>query len=75
MIENRLLKILETNPLLIKSLGAYLDAYPLIVYIIYKYWGRSDIIKNKKNFVHECNWYESAPKHPSQELLEFMRSC
>ena len=37
MIENRLLKILDTNPLLTKSLGAYLDPNPLIVYIIYKY--------------------------------------
>ena len=73
MIENRLLKILDTNPLLIKSLGAYLDPYPLIVYIIYKYWGRIDIINNKK-LVHDYNWYESAPNHPSQELLEYMRS-
>ena len=75
MIENRLLKILDTNPLLIKSLGDYLHPYPLIVYIIYKYWGRIDIIKNKKKLVHDYNWYESDPKHPSQDLLEFMRSC
>ena len=75
MIENRLLKSLDTNPLLIKSLGAYLDPYPTIVYIIYKYWGRIDIINNKKKVVHDCNWNESAPKHPSQEILEFMRSC
>ena len=75
MIENRLLKILDTNPLLIKSLGAYLDPNPLIVYIIYKYWGWIDIINNKKKLVHDYNWYESAPKHPSQELLDFMRSC
>ena len=34
MIENRLLKILDTNPILIKSLGAYLDPNPLILYII-----------------------------------------
>ena len=74
IIENRLLKILDTNPLLIKSLGAYLDPYPLIVYIIYKYWGRIDIINKKKKFVHDYNWYESAPNHPSQDLLEFMRS-
>ena len=75
MIENRLLKILDTNPILIKSLGAYLDSYPLILYIINKYWGRIDIIINKKKLVHDYNWYESAPKHPSQEILEFMRSC
>ena len=74
MIENRLLKILDTNPLFIKSLGGYLDPNPLIVYIIYKYWGRIDINKNKK-LVHGYNWYDIAPNHPSQELLEFMRSC
>ena len=74
MIENRLLKILDTNPLLIKSLGAYLDQNPLILYIINKYWGRVDIIDNKKRLVHDYNWYESAPNHPSQQLLEFMRS-
>ena len=74
MIENRLLKILDTNPLLINSLGAYLDPYPLIVYIIYKYWGRIDIINNKKKLVHGYNWYESAPNHPSKEILEYMRS-
>ena len=36
MIENRLLKILDTNPLLIKSIGAYLDPYSKIVVIFYK---------------------------------------
>ena len=75
MIENRLLKILDTNPLLIKSLGAYLDPHPLILYIINKYWGRIDIINNKKKLVQDYNWHESAPKHPSQEILHFMRSC
>ena len=75
MIENRLLKILDTNQLLIKSLGAYLDPYPLIVYIIYKNWGRIDLINNRKKVVHDYNWYESAPNHPSQELSDFMRSC
>ena len=49
MIENRFLKILDTNPLLIKSLGAYLYPYPLIVSSIYKYWGRIDFNNNKKN--------------------------
>ena len=48
MIENQLLKISDTNPLLIKSLGAYLDPIPLILYFINKYWGRIDTIKNKK---------------------------
>ena len=75
MIENRLLKILDTNSLLIKSLGAYLDPYPLIVYFIYKCWGRIDFINNKKKLVHDYNWYETALKHPSQKLLEFMRCC
>ena len=37
MIETRLLKILDTNLILIKSLGAYLVPYPLFVYIIHKY--------------------------------------
>ena len=75
MIENRLLKILDTNPLVIKSLGAYLEPNPLIDLIIFKYWGRINIINNKKRLVHDYKWYESAPKYPSQELLEFMRSC
>ena len=75
MIKNRLLTILDTNLLLIKSLGAYLDPNPLILYIINKYWGRYDFINNKKKLVHDYNWYESAPNHPSHEILEFMRSC
>ena len=75
MIENRLLKILDTNPLLIKSLGAYLEPNPLIDLIIFKYWGRINVINIKKKLVHGYNWYESAPKYPSQKLLEIMRSC
>ena len=75
MIENRLLKTLDTNPLPIKSLGAYIDTYPLIVNISYKYWGRIDVINYKKKMVHDYNWYESSPNQPTQELLEFMRSC
>ena len=75
MIENRLLKILDTNPLLIKSLGASSEPNPLIDLIIFKYWGRIDNINNEKKLVHDYNWYESAPNHSSQEKLEFMRSC
>ena len=75
MIENRLLKILDANPLLNKSLGDYLHANPLLNLIIYKYGARIDVINNKKELVHDYNWYESAPQHPSQELLEFMRCC
>ena len=45
MIEIKILKILEANPLLIKSLGAYLAPIPLVEYIIFKYWG---YINNKK---------------------------
>ena len=71
MIELKMLKILEANPLLIKSLRRFLYPFPLIEYIILKYWGYID---NKKKLVHDCNWYESAPNHPSQELLEYMRS-
>ena len=70
MIENLLLKISDTNPLLIKSLGAYLDSNPLLDLIIFKYWRR---INNKKKLVHDYNSYKSAPKYPSQELLEIMR--
>ena len=70
-----MLKILDTNPILIKSLGPYLVPIPLIRYIINKYWGRIVTIKNDKKLVHDYNWYESSPKHPSLELLEFMRSC
>ena len=33
-----MLKILDANPLLLKSLGAYLEVNPLIIYIIFKYW-------------------------------------
>ena len=74
MIEYQMLKILDANPLLIKSLGAYLLPIPLIDYIINKYWGRIDVIKKKKVVVRDHNWYESTPKQPSQELLELMRS-
>ena len=48
MIENRILKILDANALLIKSLGAYLDPNPLTDLIIFNYWGRIDVINNKK---------------------------
>ena len=67
-----MLKILEANPLLIKSLGAYLYPIPLIEFIILKYWG---YINNRKKLVRDYNWYESYPRYPSQELLEIMRSC
>ena len=75
MIENQMLKILDTNPLLVKSLGAYLEFIPLLEYVIYKYWGRIDVIDKKKVLVLDTNWYEFDPHHPSQELLELMRSC
>ena len=74
MIEYQMLETLDANPLLIKSLGAYLLAIPLIDYIINKYWGRIDVIKKKKVIVRDHNWYESTPNQPSQELLELMRS-
>ena len=63
MIENRLLKFLDANPLLIKSLGAYLELHPLL-----------DRINNNMKLVHAFNWYEFGPHHPSQELIELMRS-
>ena len=72
MIETKMLQILDKNPLLIKSLGAYLDSNPLVDLVIFKYWG---YINNKDKLVHDYNWYKSNPKHPSQELLDFMRSC
>ena len=71
MIEIKMLKILEANPLLIKSLAAYLYPIPLVEFIILKYWGYID---NKKKLVHGYNCYESSPKHTSRELLEIMRS-
>ena len=74
MIENQMLKILDANPLLIKSLGAYLDFIPLLDRIIYKYWGGIDVINKKKKLVLDQNWYESEPQQPSQEILELMRS-
>ena len=39
MLEYKLLKILDKNPLLIKSLGAHLNPIPLIKFIILKYYG------------------------------------
>ena len=72
MIEYKLLKILDKNLLLLKSLGAYLDPILLIRFIIFKYWS---YINNKNELVHDQNWYDWDPKHPSQELLDFMRSC
>ena len=75
MIEYQMFKILDANPLLIKSLGAYLLPIPIICYIIKKYWGCINVIGKKKELVVDHNWYESQPHQPSQELLEFMRSC
>ena len=75
MTENQMLKILDANPVLIKSLRAYSEVNPLINYIIFKYWGRIDVINKKKVLVHDHNWYEFRPQRPSQELLEVMRSC
>ena len=72
IIETKMLKVLDKNPLLIKSLGAYLDPIPLIRFIIFKYWG---YINTKNELVHDYNWYESDPKHPSQEILHILRSC
>ena len=36
MIENKVLKILEANPLLIKSLGAYLEPIPLVEFVLFQ---------------------------------------
>ena len=67
-------KFLDRNLLLIESLGEYLYPNPLTDYIISEYWGRINIFKNKKKLIHDHNWYEFAPKNPSQELLKIMRS-
>ena len=56
MIENQMLKILNANPLLNKSLGSSLELLPLIDHIIYKYWGRIDVLKKKKKLVLDHNW-------------------
>ena len=74
MIEYQMLKILDANPLLIKSLGSYLLPIPLIDYIINKYWGRIDVIEKKKELDFDHNWYESEPKQPTPEKLELMIS-
>ena len=71
MTEIRLLKILDVNPLLIKTLGACLDPIPLVNLILYKY---SSYINNRNQLVDDYNWYENIPKSPSQEILELMRS-
>ena len=42
--------------------------------IIYKNWGRIDVINKKKEVILGHNWHKYAPKQPSQELLELMRS-
>ena len=74
MIENQMLKILDRNPLPIKSLGAYLKLIPLLENIIYKHWGRIDVINKKREIVFDRKWCEIEPQHPSQELSELMRS-
>ena len=74
MIETHVLKILDVNPLLIKSLGRYLELIPPLERIIYKYWGRIDFINIKKKLVFDRIWYDINPKQPSRELLELMRS-
>ena len=71
MIDYNLLKILDKNPLLIKSLGAYICPIPQINLIIFKYWG---YINNKNQLVRDHNWYEFDSKQPSQEILNLMRS-
>ena len=74
MIKTHMLKILDVNPLLIKSLGRYLEIIPPLEHIMYKDWGRIDFINNKKKLLLDRNWFEFNPKQPSRELLELMRS-
>ena len=74
MIENQMLKILDSNPSLNKSLGAYSEFIPLLDHVICKFWGRVDVIKKKKLGL-DHNWYEFEPQQPSQDFLELMRSC
>ena len=50
-----MLKFLEANPLLNKSLAAYLELNPLLDRVIYKYWCRIDVIKKKKELVFDRN--------------------
>ena len=50
-----MLEILEANPFLIKSLGAYLEPNPLIDLNNFKYWGQIDVNNNKKKLVHDYN--------------------
>ena len=69
-----MLKILDANPLLIKSLGAYILLNPLLDHIVYKYWGRIDIINNKEKLVLDHIWYNIGPHHPSQQLMKLKRS-
>ena len=74
MIETHMLKFLDVNPSLIKSLDGFLELISTLDCIIYKYWGRIDFINKKKKLVLDRNWYEFNPKQPSRELLELMRS-
>ena len=74
MIENQMLEILDKNPLLIKSLGGFLEFIPLIEVIIYKYWARIGVIYKKKVLLLDQNWHEFNPQQPTEELLKIMRS-
>ena len=51
-----MLKILDTNPKLFKSLGAYLLLNPLTENILHKSWGRIEVIKGEKKLLLHQKW-------------------
>ena len=73
MLETKMLKILDTNPKLVKSIGRYLHLNPLTEYLLYKHWGRIGVIDNEKKLLLDRGWYEKEPQ-TSQEITDLMRS-
>ena len=66
-------KNLDTNPKLVKSIGRYLHLNPLTEYILYKHWGRIDVVDKQKKLLLDRDWYENEPQ-TSHEIFDLMRS-
>ena len=67
-IERKFIKILDTNPNLIKQFNNL--PHPLFRDILFKCWGLN--IFNQ--LVIACNWIEEDPKIPTQDPLEIIKS-
>ena len=71
-IENRFIKILNTNPNLINTFPSIQK--PLFKNITLKYW--SHIINSDvggKNIAIDYNWMDKEPQTPSSEILDVIR--